>query len=281
MSLIKHTNKYTTVSNHIIHSKVLSWSAKGIYLYLNSKPDGWDFSTERIAKETSDSKYATSQALKELIRFGLLERKAKQIKDEKNIMRFVGQEYHLHEKIKVVEEIPVCADFDDSEIPPVGDPATQSNPVINKPLSPSNKENFNLEERKAEIQANPLIPTLLDPINNLAVTKDEQLKITDRAYELCAVEMENKKANNNQLFGYMRNCIKQAIDEFNTTKKTNTTIQKADYYEGKKNNPKISNYQSNQQPQKSAWSQPVVQDNIYQENGRTYEKTATGIVEIF
>jgi hypothetical protein len=255
MSLIKHTNKYTTVSNHIVHSKVLSWSAKGMYLYLNSKPDGWDFSTERIAKETSDTKYATAQVLKELVRFGLLERKAKQVKDEKNIMRFIGQEYHLYEEIKVTEEIPVCADFEQSGTQTVGNYDTQSNHETNKPLSLSkNNENFNLEEKKQEILANPLIPTLFNPITDLTIDEERKDKVIDRAAELCVVEMMNKKAHNNQLFGYMRNCIQQAIKELDSTTKTNTTIQKAEYYQAKKDNPKFKT--NNQQPQKSAWVQP-------------------------
>jgi hypothetical protein len=138
-----------------------------------------------------------------------------------------------------------------------------------------NKENFDLQEKINEIKGNPLIATLLGPIDELNIPEKAKEKLTERAFELCAVEMENKKAHNNQIFGYMRNCIQQAINEFNTTKKTNTTIQKADYYEGKKNN-------SSPPKNQSSWIEPTPQTGTFEENGGKYRINRHGTkVEIF
>ena len=125
-----------------------------------------------------------------------------------------------------------------------------------------NKENFDVVEKKEEILANPLIPTLFGPIENLTITEKEKETLIDRAVELCVVEMENKKANNQQLFGYMKNCITQAMREFDTTKKTNTTIQKAEYYESKKNNPKLPPNFQNQTINTSEYQSKVVYQTL-------------------
>jgi hypothetical protein len=41
--LKKYVRNYTQVPNDIINDKRLSLKAKGLYLFLVSKPDNWDF----------------------------------------------------------------------------------------------------------------------------------------------------------------------------------------------------------------------------------------------
>lgn len=58
----------------IINDENLSLKAKGLYLYLLSKPDAWDFSADRIAKQNSDERKSIDSGLKELEAAGLLVR---------------------------------------------------------------------------------------------------------------------------------------------------------------------------------------------------------------
>ena len=58
--------------NEIIFSSELSLKAKGLWLYMNSKPNGWYFSSERIASECSDGITSIRAGLKELAQAGLL-----------------------------------------------------------------------------------------------------------------------------------------------------------------------------------------------------------------
>ena len=58
--------------NEIIFNPNLSLKAKGLWLYMNAKPDGWHFASERIAKETSDGITSIRATLKELAEAGLL-----------------------------------------------------------------------------------------------------------------------------------------------------------------------------------------------------------------
>lgn len=58
--------------NEIIFNPNLSLKAKGLWLYMNAKPDGWYFASERIAAECSDGVTSIRAALKELAEIGLL-----------------------------------------------------------------------------------------------------------------------------------------------------------------------------------------------------------------
>ena len=70
----KLIHPYGYVANVIINSPDVSFEAKGVYLYLNSKPDRWDFSAKRIAQDSTTSLYAVQKSLKELEDIGLLVR---------------------------------------------------------------------------------------------------------------------------------------------------------------------------------------------------------------
>lgn len=61
-----YKSNFTTVPNSIINDKTLSLKAKGIYLFLISKPDNWQFSVDRIATQNSDGENAVRTGLKEL-----------------------------------------------------------------------------------------------------------------------------------------------------------------------------------------------------------------------
>lgn len=74
MKLIKDHIPFTQVANEVLKSKHLSWKAKGIYAYLFSKPDDWDFSNLRIKIESKDGRIAIMSALRELEEAGYLQR---------------------------------------------------------------------------------------------------------------------------------------------------------------------------------------------------------------
>lgn len=58
--------------NEIIFNPNISLKAKGLWLYMNAKPDGWFFAAERIANESTDGVSSVRAALKELADCGLL-----------------------------------------------------------------------------------------------------------------------------------------------------------------------------------------------------------------
>ena len=69
-----YSNNFTITPNHIINDDRISLKAKGVYLFLISKPENWSFSVERIAKQNKDGEDSVKTALKELEKFGYLKR---------------------------------------------------------------------------------------------------------------------------------------------------------------------------------------------------------------
>jgi len=76
---------YTQVCNDIINETGLSWKAKGILIYLLSKPDGWTVRENDIVKHSVDGLKATKAGIKELIDRGYMFRR--KIRDDKGKYR--------------------------------------------------------------------------------------------------------------------------------------------------------------------------------------------------
>lgn len=78
MKLIKKLDSYTIVSNEIFKHG-LSFKAIGLYNYLVSKPDGWEYSISGIASQSGDGKDSIRTGLQELEEMGFLRRE--QVRD--------------------------------------------------------------------------------------------------------------------------------------------------------------------------------------------------------
>jgi hypothetical protein len=89
--LINNRRGHTSVYNDIINEPSMNLKAKGLYLYLYSKPDGWTFSARLIATQNRDSIDSIQSGLKELENFGLLIRTACQ----------GGYDYEIFDIIKI------------------------------------------------------------------------------------------------------------------------------------------------------------------------------------
>jgi hypothetical protein len=88
-------NKYGIIPDEILNSKNLSLAAKGLYGYLQSKPDGWKFSINRMSFQLKEGKDAIRKAVLELEKFGLLKRTPTKDKDGK----WNGYDYELFGKL--------------------------------------------------------------------------------------------------------------------------------------------------------------------------------------
>jgi len=121
MAKLKILNKYATVPNELLNDSVISLKAKGMYAYIQSKPENWDFSAERISKQLKEGLPSVISALKELENFGYLARNRYQ-----NNKGFWVVDYLLY-------EIPI------EENLIIGKP-NEENPNIGKQSNISNKD---------------------------------------------------------------------------------------------------------------------------------------------
>ena len=67
-------NRYATIPNDLVNSTEISLKAKGLFAYIQSKPDGWEFSAERISNQLKEGLPTINSALKELESNGYLRR---------------------------------------------------------------------------------------------------------------------------------------------------------------------------------------------------------------
>jgi hypothetical protein len=75
---IYHKNvPFTMIANSVFSDPSLSLKAKGLFGYIYSKPDDWDFAADRIANECSDGVDSVQATLKELQDAGYLVRQRK------------------------------------------------------------------------------------------------------------------------------------------------------------------------------------------------------------
>lgn len=94
MSKLIIKNKYGITPNELLNNSNISLKVKGLYGYLQSKPDGWKFSEPRIRKQMREGRDAIQNTLKELEELGYLQRIS--VKNEKG--RWDGYDYILYEK---------------------------------------------------------------------------------------------------------------------------------------------------------------------------------------
>ena len=81
---------FTLVLNTAIEDKEISWKAKGILVYLLSKPDSWRFYETQIKEMSTDGLRSVKTGIQELIQAGYLLRE--QLHNEKG---FAGYKYEV------------------------------------------------------------------------------------------------------------------------------------------------------------------------------------------
>lgn len=175
-------NPYLVINTSISLDARLSWKAKGIWLYAFSKPNDWYFCFNDLLKRSTDSRHSLASGIKELIKFGYLEKHRK--KDEKG--KFLQDDWNFFERPKKTEEVSISdsedfkdfQDFQDSpreikknittsrfsahgESPQSGNPHADnqhllSNDLTNKERKEKNKEKKNVSQKNPDVSQTSL-----------------------------------------------------------------------------------------------------------------------------
>ena len=145
-------NNYQVIPRDLIFDNTLSDRARFVFCFMASKPNGWDFFLEPMAKEIGYSVETLRKYINELVNSGWLE-KGKQ-KKEKGV--FGATEYTLK-----ATKSP-CTENTESQKFRVGKIPTLYN-IDNKEKQDNkeNKENFNFDEIRAKWEeVNPTLPSI-------------------------------------------------------------------------------------------------------------------------
>ena len=90
----ERSNHVTLVDQDLIRDKRLSWKARGIFMYLWSQADSWEFNEIEVSRHSTDGRDSLRSGLKELEAMGYLDRKRE--RDDKG--RVGSSKWVLHEK---------------------------------------------------------------------------------------------------------------------------------------------------------------------------------------
>lgn len=142
------SQNFTMIPNWLINDQNISLKAKGLFIYLASKPNDFDFSAERIALANKEGVTSVKNCLKELELVGLLIR----VRIKNDDGKFIGIEYTLNDKPS-----------DDSTIS--GKP-TVGFPIGGKPTDINKKEinkKENVPSSDSTIESNQLLIDQTEP----------------------------------------------------------------------------------------------------------------------
>lgn len=152
--LVKNTAKnYTNISNAVIRDERLSWKARGIFIYMWSQADNWNFYVSELAKHSTDGEGALQSGLKELEKLGYLVRRHRQTK--KGV--FDGMEWVLtdHDPVKPIEGKIKKKTPKKGKNPSNGKTTEWKNhPVENGSLRNNNNKNYQQQEITKESNTN-------------------------------------------------------------------------------------------------------------------------------
>lgn len=87
-------NHVTIVDQALVRDDRLSWKARGIFMYLWSQADSWEFNEIEVSRHATDGRDSLRSGLKELENNGYLDRKRE--RDDKG--RVGSSKWVLHEK---------------------------------------------------------------------------------------------------------------------------------------------------------------------------------------
>lgn len=132
MKLSKQNLPFTTVANEVLCNPSISWKAKGLYAYLFSKPDGWEFSSNRITREGLDGRHLVQATLRELENYGYLERTKKSNGKMDYFLKYSIQS--LKTELRLIDEPksenPIVQKVHSAETDPISNKENTSNKDI-------------------------------------------------------------------------------------------------------------------------------------------------------
>lgn len=125
---------FTVISNDVLNNTALSWKAKGLFAYLWSQSDLWDFYEVEVLKHSTDGRASLRAGLKELEEHGYLKRYRN--RDDKGILR---------ESKWILSEQPMF-DFPKLDKPTLDYPTLDNRTLTNTNYNNTNNNNTDRNE---------------------------------------------------------------------------------------------------------------------------------------
>ncbi|MBD9204638.1 MAG: DnaD domain protein [Lactobacillus ruminis] len=180
---------FTIINNGVLNNTQLSWKAKGLFAYLWSQSDSWDFYEVEVLKHSTDGRASLRAGLKELEEHRYLKRYRN--RDDKGILR---------ESKWILSEQPM---FD---FPKLDKPTLDYPTLDNRTLTSTNQNNTNLNNTNLNEDA------AVEP--NVVNIEDQQKQTTDCGGFAKVVDFY--KTNFGLLNSYMAEELRHTYDEWSS-----------------------------------------------------------------
>lgn len=147
MAKLHIKNRYGVTPDNVLTHRELSWKAKGLYGYIQSKPEDWEFSVGRF--EGKDGKDSTQSGIWELEQYGYLTREKHRQKDgtwEIEYTLYERPEDNPNQGGKPVTDTASTM----AENPATENPATE-NPSINTKTDSTKTDSTHTEKEQTDI----------------------------------------------------------------------------------------------------------------------------------
>ena len=247
---IKRSSPFVQVDKDLVNDPEISAKAKGIMLYLLSKPDGWKIYESDVVKHMKDGKASINSGIKELIEAGYIERE--QVRGEGGV--FKGYSYTVYESKDDVEKAKAKADninvstetrFSDYGKTDYGKPDTSNNNLSNnnlsniKPLVADKSDDTTAHEKSDHpVSDRPNANT-----NQSASDKPTAKKVIEYLNSITGKRYNYKAASNKRLVearineGYTMSDFKAVIDykhkEWSSSEAMSKYVRPATLFSGK------------------------------------------------
>lgn len=183
------TQNFTMIPNWLINNQNVSLKAKGLFIFLASKPNNFNFSAEGLSKLNKEGITSIKSCLKELENIGLLTRK--KIKDNNN--RFIGIEY-------ILTDNPPNGKSD-------GGKPTDGKSTVGKPTNINNKDLPKKDLNKKEINnKNIFVAPTLEEVKSYFKENSYKEETAITAFNYYASN-DWKDKNNNQVKNWKQKMV--------------------------------------------------------------------------
>lgn len=154
---------FTVISNDVLNNTALSWKAKGIFAYLWSQSDSWNFYEVEVLKHSTDGKASLKAGLKELESAGYLKRY--RVRDGKGFLR---------ESKWILSEEPM------SDYPTLDYPTLENRTLENRTLTNTNYNNTNNNNTdKNEAVVDTSLVNIVDQLEEESIDDDGFGKVVE------------------------------------------------------------------------------------------------------
>ena len=179
---------FTIINNGVLNNTQLSWKAKGLFAYLWSQSDSWDFYEVEVLKHSTDGRASLRAGLKELEEHGYLKRYRN--RDDKGILR---------ESKWILSEQPMF-DFPKLDKPTLDYPTLDNRTLTSTNQNNTNQNNTNLNDAAVE--------------PNVVNIEDQQKQTTDCGGFAKVVDFYQE--NFGLINSYMADELRQTYDEWDS-----------------------------------------------------------------